>query len=106
MISQKVTTPLHHYTTLSGTSAAADWAFRNLGIEYGEDDYFKCLLDEDGNYIGFDKPEQIEGIATVGYKHIVERFIVNKAADLYDVVGWDITPLMIAMEGKQNVVWI
>lgn len=98
--------PLHHYNTLSGTSAAADWAYRNLGIEYGEDDYFLCLLDEEGQYIGFDKPSQIEGKAKVGYKHIVERFIVNKAADLYDVVGWDMTPLTIAMEGKQNVMWI
>jgi len=98
--------PLHQYNTLSGTSAAADWAYRNLGIEYGEDDYFLCLLDEEGKYIGFDKPEQIQGLAKVGYKHIAQRFIVNKASDLYDVVGWDMTPLMVAMEGKQNVVWL
>jgi DNA polymerase elongation subunit (family B) len=98
--------PLHHYRSLSGASAAADWAYRNLGIEYTEDDYFLCLIDTEGKYIGFDNLEQIDGLAEIGYKHIVERFIVNKASDLYDIVGWDVTPLITSMEGKQNIVWI
>ena len=98
--------PLRHYRTLSGASAAADWAFRNLGREYGEDDYFLCLIDSEGQYIGFDKPSEIEGLVDIGYKHIVERFIVNKASDLYDIVGWDVTPLITSMEGKELIEWL
>jgi TPP-dependent 2-oxoacid decarboxylase len=37
---------------------------------------------------------------------MVERFVVNKAKDLYEAVGWDYQQLMNALEGKEAIEWV
>ena len=106
MIRGSLSKPLEQYKSIGGVAAAAQWANENLGKYYTAGSYFHALLDEDGNYIGFDDLSEIEGKAEIGYKHLVERFIVNKAEDLYGIVGWDITPLVNEMTGASAVEWI
>ena len=59
-----------------------------------------------GNYMAFDHPSEIEGIAEIGYRTMVERFIIGKVKPYYEVANWDMTPLLIAMDGKSDVVWL
>ena len=100
---------LWDYTTLSGTSAAADWAFTNLNCEIEKGNDILIALNDRGQYIGFPDMTWLPDVKTktnLGYRVMVERFVVNKARDLYEVVGWNYQNLYNALEGKEDLVWL
>ena len=100
---------LWEYKVLSGPSAAADWAYRNLDYELGEGDDFIIALDNRGKYIGFPTLDYLPSVqekTTIGYRMMLEKFVVNKADDLYGVVGWDSQPLYNALDNKGLLVWL
>ena len=100
---------LWKYKVLSGPSAAAEWALRNLDYELMEGDDFIIALDERGRYLGFPTLEWLPIVkekATVGYRMMLEKFIVSKADDLYRMVGWDSQPLYNALDRKGLVEWL
>jgi len=100
---------LWDYKVLSGPAAGAEWAFHNLGCELSAGDDFIVALDNRGRYIGFPDMTYLPDVkqkATIGYQMMVEKFIVNKANDLYEIVGWDSQPLYNALRGVAEVEWI
>tara|TARA_A100001201_G_scaffold23240_2_gene26431 strand:+ start:24393 stop:26636 length:2244 start_codon:yes stop_codon:yes gene_type:complete len=105
-IKAKLSNDLHKYSVLSEARAGAKWANDNLGKGYRKDDYFLCTLDENGDYIAFDKPEEIEGIAKVGHKHIAKKYVLDKVVPYYEVMGWDYMPLENAISGTSNLMWL
>ena len=102
----KLTNDLENYKSLSGASAGAQWANRTLGKGYRKDDYFLCAIDPKGNYLAFDDPSEIEGIAEIGYRTMVERFIIEKVKPYYQIAQWNIQPLINAMNGKSDIGWL
>ena len=44
--------------------------------------------------------------SNIGYEIMARKFIVDKAQDLYEIVGWDYQPLHNALEGKSGVEWL
>ena len=48
----------------------------------------------------------VKAKTNLGYKVMVERFVVNKARDLYEVVGWNYQNLYNALEGKGDLQWL
>ena len=64
------------------------------------------VLDENGNYIAFDEPSEIEGIAKIGYQHMADRFIVNKVRQYFELAGWDFQSVLNALHGKAKVEWV
>jgi len=97
---------LSEYRSVSGMAAGAQWANRTLGKGYRAGDDFLVTIDPKGQYLAFDDPKDIEGIAEIGYRTMVERFIINRVQPYYDVAGWDISPLYRAVEGKSKVAWL
>ena len=97
---------LSEYKVLSGPSAGAAWANENLGKGYGRGSYFLVTLNESGKYMAFDDPSEIEDLYPIGYKHLAERFMVNKVEPYYELLGWDIRPLVNTMDGKGNLAWL
>jgi len=97
---------LADYKSIGEVRAAAAWANDTLGKGYRKGSFFKATLDENGNYIGFDEPSDIEGFAKVGYSHLAQRFIVSKVEPYYGIVGWDFQPVLNALHGKVGVEWI
>ncbi len=104
-IKAKLNKNLSEYSTLGEARAGAQWANTHLGKGYRKDDYFLTTLNEKGEYIAFDDPSEVEGIAQIGYKHIAERFVFNKVAPYYEVMEWDIVSLENALNGL-NGNWI
>jgi len=102
----KLSKNLSEYTSVSGVAAGAQWANRTLGKGYRANDYFLVTISPSGQYLAFDDPKDIEGIAEIGYRTMVERFIIKKVLPYYQVAGWDISPLHRAMDGKSRVAWI
>ena len=102
----KLTNDLEKYRSISGAASGAQWANRTLGKGYRKGDYFLCAIDPKGNYLAFDNPSEIEGIAEIGYRTMVERFIIGKVKPYYEVANWDMTPLLVAMDGKRNTMWV
>jgi len=102
----KLSKNLPEYTSVSGVAAGAQWANRTLGKGYRANDYFLVTISPSGQYLAFDDPKDIEGIAEIGYRTMVERFIIKKVLPYYEVAGWDISPLHRAMDGKSRVAWI
>ena len=102
----KLKKDLSDYKTLSGSSAAAHWANINLGKDYRKGDYFWTLLDTDGRYIGGDSVVEIMAKANIGYKHFVDRFIIGKVEPLYEIAGWDMSPLTDALNGRKTTEWL
>jgi DNA polymerase elongation subunit (family B) len=102
----KLNNDLENYKSVSGAASGAQWANRTLGKGYRKGDYFLCVIDPKGNYMAFDHPSEIEGIAEIGYRTMVERFIIGKVKPYYEVANWDMTPLFIAMNGKRNTAWV
>jgi len=102
----KLAKNLNEYRSVSGSAAGAQWANRTLGKGYRANDYFLVAIDPKGQYLAFDDPSEIEGIAEIGYRTMVERFIVKKVLPYYEVAKWDITPLYRAVEGKSQVAWL
>ncbi len=102
----KLAKNLNEYRSVSGSAAGAQWANRTLGKGYRANDYFLVAIDPKGQYLAFDDPSEIEGIAEIGYRTMVERFIVKKVLPYYEVAKWDITPLYRAVEGKSRMAWL
>jgi DNA polymerase elongation subunit (family B) len=102
----KLRRDLHKYRSISGSAAAAMWANKNLGKEYRGGDYFWCLLDDSGQYIGFDKVEELPKSVRIGYKVFVERFVIKKLQPYYEITGWDLGPLQLAMNGRKQAEWL
>jgi len=102
----KLKRDLDKYKSISGAAAGAAWANRNIGKEYRGGDYFWCLLDDGGNYIAFDKVEEIPSRVSIGYKVFVERFIIEKIRFYYETISWDMQPLILAMNGRRQAEWL
>jgi DNA polymerase elongation subunit (family B) len=105
-IKAKLKNDLHKYRVLSEARAGAAWANEHLGKGYRKDSYFYCLLNDRGEYIGFDEPSEIEGIAEIGYQHMAQKFIIDKVKPYYEVMGWDYIPLENALRGLDKTAWI
>ena len=97
---------LDKYDTLSGSSAGAAWANKHLGKGYKAGDYFNVAINDQGQYIAFDNVEELKGITTIGYRTMVERFIVKKVMSLYEVVGWSPQEIVNAMNGIGGTEWL
>ena len=102
----KLTKNLHDYKVLSGPSAAAAWANEYLGKRYRSGDFFLTTIGEDGKYMAFDDPDEIEGLYDIGYKHLAERFIVKKIEPYWEMMGWPTQPLINALDGKGDLAWL
>ena len=102
----KIERDLSKYKTLSGSSAAAAWANEFLGKGYRRGSFFLVSINEDGKYIGFDEPEDIEGITNIGAKVMVDRFIIKKILPYYELSGWDFQPVLNTANGLDNLLWI
>ena len=97
---------LEDYTTLGEARAGAAWANKNLGKGYVKGDYFLSTLSDEGSYLAFDDPKEIEGVARIGYKRICERFIIDKVRNYYEIMRWDMQPLHNALNGLSNLAWL
>ena len=97
---------LDQYKVLGESRAGAAWANRVLGKGYRKGDSFLSIIDNNGSYIAFDDPKEIEGIAEIGYRHIAERFIIAKVQPYYESVGYDMQPLLNALNGVSGVNWL
>lgn len=106
LIRSKLTKDLGDYTSLSEGRAGAAWANAHLGKGYRKDDYFWTTLNDNGDYIAFDDPAEIEGIAQVGFAQIAQRFLVDKVRPYYTVMGWDTTNLDNALNGLADMGWL
>tara|TARA_Y100001972_G_scaffold121617_1_gene165912 strand:+ start:6556 stop:8787 length:2232 start_codon:yes stop_codon:yes gene_type:complete len=104
-IKAKLKDNLSKYKVLSEARAGAKWANDNLGKGYGKDDYFLCSLNTHGEYIAFDDPTEIAGIAEIGYEHMARKFIYEKVLPYYEVMGWDYIPLENALRGIKGI-WL
>ena len=102
----KLKRQLSQYKVLSGASAGALWAKNNLGIDYKVDDSFLTAINKRGQYMAFDKIEQLPKGAEIDWSEMTERYIVNKACSIYDLVGWNTTPLWNAHRGLGNLQWL
>ena len=105
-IKAKLNKNLSEYRVLGEARAGAQWANTHLGKGYRKDDYFLTTLNEEGEYIAFDDPTEVEGIAQIGYRHLAERFIVDKVKPYYEVMGWDIMRIENALNGISKMDWI
>ena len=105
-IKAKLKKNLSEYKVLGEARAGAQWANTHLGKGYRRDDYFLTTLNNKGEYIGFDHPREVEGIAQIGYRHLAERFIVDKVRPYYEVMGWNIIGLENALNGISKMTWI
>jgi DNA polymerase I len=102
----KLSRNLSDYSSISGVAAGAQWANRTLGKGYRAGDYFLVTINPNGQYLAFDDPKDIEGIAEIGYRTMIDRFIIKKVSPYYEVAGWDISSLHRAMNGKSKNVWL
>jgi DNA polymerase elongation subunit (family B) len=98
--------PLHKYKSISGAVAGVVWAREHLDKRYQVDDTFLTAIGAGGQYYAFDKVEELEGVAKIDWSEMTERFIVNKACDIYELVNWDTQPLWNAHRGLGNVKWL
>ena len=97
---------LSEYKVLSGPSAAAAWANEYLGKGYRSGSYFKVILDDNGKYLAFDEPSDLDGIALVGYKTMCDRFVLQKLRPYYDMMGWSTQRLLNAYMGLGHLSWV
>jgi len=97
---------LDKYKVLSGPNAGAAWANENLGKGYRKGSYFLSTINDNGKYIAFDKPSEIRGIQTIGYRILAERFIVKKIAPYYEMMGWSLQPIENALNGVSGSFWL
>ena len=102
----KLNADLSKYAVLGEARAGAAWANDTLGKGYRAGSRFLVTIDVNGEYVAFDEPSEIEGFATVGFRHLAERFIVRKIQPYYEIVGWDFQPVVNALHGKTAVEWV
>ena len=105
-IKGKLEKDLSSYVVLGEARAGAAWANDKLGKGYRKGSRFLVTIDTDGNYIAFDEPKEIEGFASVGYRHLAQRFIVEKIRPYYEIMCWDFQPVLNALHGKSLMKWI
>jgi len=97
---------LEDYSVLGEARAGAAWANRVLGKGYSKGSDFLSTIDSNGDYIAFDDPSEIEGISTIGYKQLAEKFLVDKVTPYYHIAGWDAQPLINALNGLSDMEWL
>ena len=102
----KLTKNIGEYKSLSGASAGAAWANERIGKRYRGGDFFLTTIGRDGKYMAFDNPSEIEGLYEIGYRHICERFIVNKIKPYCEIMGWPMQPYYNALDGKGGLSWL
>jgi hypothetical protein len=73
---------------------------------YKSGDYFNVAINEQGQYIAFDDVSEIQDITKIGYRIMVERFIVKKVMSLYEVVSWSPQQIINAMNGVGSTEWL
>ena len=97
---------LHEYKVLSGTSAGAAWANEYLGKNYKRGSFFKVTLNDNGKYIAFDDPKDIEGKYNIGYKYIADKFLIKKVTPYYEIMSWNTQPLHNSLQGISHLAWL
>jgi len=102
----KLKMPLSRYKSISGATAGVLWAKDNLNRRYEPGDTFFTAIGAGGQYFAFDKLSDLQGVAKIDWSEMTERFIINKACDIYDLVEWDTQPLWNAHRGIGNVQWL
>ena len=99
----KLNNDLSKYKVLSGSSAGAAWANEYLGKGYRKGSFFLVSINEKGDYIAFDDPQEINNIEKIGNKILLERFVLKKIQPYYNLMGWDIQPINNRINGIHNV---
>lgn len=102
----KLKRPLSQYKVLSGASAGADWARRNLNINYSVDESFLTAVNTRGEFMAFNNVEDIEGVAEIDWSALTEKYIVKKACAIYNLVDWDTQALFNAHRGIGSIRWL
>jgi hypothetical protein len=102
----KLTKPLSSYRTLGGPVAGVKWAQDTLGLEFEVGGFYLAGINRRGRYMAFHRLSDIDGVDEVDWAEMTERFIVNKARDVYALVGWDTTALTNAMRGIGRLEWL
>lgn len=102
----KLDKDLSSYKVLSGPSAGADWANKNIGKNYRSGSFFLVTLDENGKYMAFDNPSEIEGISNIGYRIMAERFIVKKVEPYFNIMSWPMRDINNALNGLSLRKWL
>jgi DNA polymerase elongation subunit (family B) len=102
----KLEKSLKQYKVLSGPSAGAMWANEHLGKGYGAGSYFLVTINDEGKYVAFDDPKDIEGITKVGFRTLASKFVVDKVLPYYNVMKWDVQPLYNALNGLSKIQWV
>lgn len=97
---------LSEYKVLSGSSAGAAWANEFLGKGYTKGSFFKVILSEQGKYIAYDDPSDLEGVVNIGHNILCERFVINKVQPYYQLMNWSLQPLSNALNGVSRLVWV
>jgi len=97
---------LTEYRTISGAVAGVVWARDTLGKVYAVDESFLTAVNTRGQHMAFDTIESIEGHAEIDWDEMTEKFIVKKASDIYDLVGWDTVELTNAHRGLGRIQWV
>lgn len=105
-IKGKLEKNLSTYKVLGEARAGAAWANDVLGKGYRAGSRFMVTIDDEGNYIAFDEPRDIDGFAKVGYSTIASRFVIEKIRPYYEVMNWDMIPIENAHSGLSDVVWV
>ena len=102
----KLTKPLSSYRTLGGPVAGVKWAQDTLGLEFEVGGFYLAGINRRGRYMAFHRLSDIDGVDEVDWAEMTERFIVNKARDVYALVDWDTTALTNAMRGIGRLEWL
>ena len=97
---------LSDYKVLSEGRAGAAWANEYLGKGYRKGSFFLVTITDEGKYVAFDDPNEIEGLVTIGYQTLAERFIVKKITPYYSLAGWSLRPIENALNGVGDVAWL
>ena len=102
----KLKQPLSRYKVLSGASAGAAWAKTHLDVKYEVNEPFMVAVNKKGQFMAFTSLSELDGVAEIDWEALTEKYIVNKACHIYDLVGWDTQPLWNAHRGIGKVEWV
>jgi DNA polymerase elongation subunit (family B) len=102
----KLDRDLSKYKVLSGPSAGADWANKHIGKNYREGSYFLVTLNNQGKYVAFDDPSEIDGIENIGYRLMAERFIIKKIEPYFNIMNWSMRKINNTLNGITLTEWL
>ena len=102
----KLDRDLSKYKVLSGPSAGADWANKNIGKNYREGSYFLVTLNNQGKYVAFDDPSEIDGVENIGYTLMAERFIIKKIEPYFSIMNWSMRKINNTLNGITLTEWL